>query len=56
MSWVEKIEKLTIGGGDDYSGLESMGDATGSIAAKVGAKMILYYSFLLCDKTRISEH
>ena len=24
MSWVEKkIEKLTIGGGDDYSGLES---------------------------------
>ena len=32
-----------------------MGDATGSIAAKVGAKMILYYSFLLCDKTRNSE-
>ena len=23
MSWVENIEKLTIVGGDDYSGLES---------------------------------
>ena len=23
MSWVENIEKLTIGGGDDYLGLES---------------------------------
>ena len=32
-----------------------MGDATGSIAAKVGIKIILYYSFLLCDKTRNSE-
>ena len=35
--------------------LSVMGDATGSIAAKVGTKMILYYSFLLCDKTRNSE-
>ena len=32
-----------------------VGDATGSIAAKVGTKMILYYSFLLSDKTRNSE-
>ena len=32
-----------------------MGDATGSIAAKVGTKMILCYSFVLCDKTRSSE-
>ena len=32
-----------------------MGDATGSIAFKVGNKMILYYSFLLCDKTKKSE-
>ena len=32
-----------------------MGDATGSIAAKVGTKMILCYSFLLCDKTRNGE-
>ena len=34
---------------------ELMGDATGSIAAKVGTTMILYYSFLFCDKTRNSE-
>ena len=27
-------------------------DATGSIAFKVGSKMVLYYSFVLCDKTR----
>ena len=32
-----------------------MGDATGSIALKVGDKMILYYSFLLCNKTKNSE-
>ena len=32
-----------------------MGDSTGSIAAKVGTKMILYYSFLLCDKTKTNE-
>ena len=31
------------------------GDATGSIIAKVGTKIILHYSFLLCDKTRNSE-
>ena len=31
------------------------GDATGSIVAKVGNKIILHYSFLLCDKTRNSE-
>ena len=30
-------------------------DVTGSIAAKFGAKIILYYSLLLCDKTRNSE-
>ena len=34
---------------------ELTGDATGSIAAKVGTTMILYYSFLFCDKTRNSE-
>ena len=32
-----------------------LGDATGSIAAKVGTKIILYYNFILCDKTRNSE-
>ena len=32
-----------------------MGDATGSIASKVGDKMMLYYSFLLCIKTKNSE-
>ena len=32
-----------------------MGDTTGSIALKVGEKMILYYSFLLCNKTKNSE-
>ena len=32
-----------------------MGDATGSIDFIVGNKMILYYSFLLCDKTKNSE-
>ena len=30
-------------------------DATGSIAFKVGSKMVLYYSFALCDKTRKDE-
>ena len=30
-------------------------DVTGSIAAKFGTKIILYYSLLLCDKTRNSE-
>lgn len=32
-----------------------MRDATGSIAAKAGTKMNLYYAFVLCDKTRNSE-
>ena len=32
-----------------------MGDATGSIAAKVGTQMIFCYSFFLCGKTRNSE-
>ena len=32
-----------------------IGDATVSIALKVGDKMILYYSFLLCNKTKNSE-
>ena len=32
-----------------------MGDATGSIAFKVGDKMILYYSSLPCNKTKNSE-
>ena len=32
-----------------------MGDATVSIAAKVETKMILYHSFLLCDKARNSK-
>ena len=30
-------------------------DATGSIAFKVGSKMVLYYSFVLCDKTKKDE-
>ena len=32
-----------------------MGDATGSIALTVGDDMMLYYSFLLCNKTKNSE-
>ena len=32
-----------------------MGDATGSIALTVGDEMMLYYSFLLCNKTKNSE-
>ena len=32
-----------------------MADATGSIAFKVGSKMVLYYSFALCDKTKKDE-
>ena len=32
-----------------------MGDATVSIALKVDDKIILYYSFLLCNKTKNSE-
>ena len=32
-----------------------MGNATGSITAKVGTKGILYCSFLLCDKIRNNE-
>ena len=30
-------------------------DVTGSTAAKVGTKIIMYYSLLLCDKTRSNE-
>ena len=32
-----------------------MGDATGSIALTMGDEIMLYYSFILCNKTKNSE-
>ena len=50
--WTEKDIDMFHYNAKQYS---LIGDAAGSIAAKVGTNMILYYSFLLCDKTRNSE-
>ena len=50
--WTEKDIDLFHYNAKQY---ELTGDATGSIAAKVGTAMILYYSFLFCDKTRNSK-